>query len=421
MKGFIKKRFVKHLVFYTFFMFLNKGMSFLLIPLFTRYLTPADYGIYALFLTAVLICEPFLSFSVHENIGNVYFDQSRFSVREYVSTFVLFIACTLFAQTVVLSVLIFSFAIAPMYLLLAPLVAFSYSMVSLVNWMWQLKEKPMPYGKFNFCYILAQLVMQICAVVFLKLGWRGILSVQGVLAVMAIAVGFTLLKKNGWLMFCFNKECLKAGLKFGLGYIPNVLAARFNDSIGRLFVAQRFDLNATGIYSVGQKLGLIVNVYSNSFISAYRPWLFKRLSGNAWGERRKIFLSVIFAFVSMMLFALGGSICMYLFSGFFLGEKFQKSLIYVFWSASAYALNGMYNIVSQFIYYTGKSWIMSLHTIMTTSLNALLTIYFLGKFGMIGAAYAPTIAWAVTLVLVIFVTFTLWNNRLSQSKPYTRE
>jgi O-antigen/teichoic acid export membrane protein len=355
MKGFIKKRLVKHLAFYTFFMFLNKGISFLLIPLFTRYLTPEGYGIYALFLTATLICEPFLSFSVHENIGNVYFAQSQFSVREYLSTFIIFIACTFLAQIVIILAVFFSPAALPAYLLLAPLVALSYIMISLVSWMWQLKEKPIQYGRFHFCYLLAQLLLQIWVTVFLGLGWRGVLCAQGGLAIVTVAAGLVLLKKNGWLGLCFNKECLKIGLKFGLGFIPNVLAVRLNESVGRLLVTRMFDLNATGIYSAGQKLGGIVNVYNSSLISAYRPWLFKKLSGNVPNEKRKIFLSVVLALVSTAFFALGGSVCMYMFSGFFLGESFQKSLAYVFWSASTYALNGMYNVMSLFIYHTGKS------------------------------------------------------------------
>jgi O-antigen/teichoic acid export membrane protein len=273
--------------------------------------------------------------------------------------------------------------------------------------MWQLKEKPISYGRFNFCYLSAQLLLQVWVTVFLNLGWQGVLCAQGVLAVITIGVGVILLRKNDWLKLCFNKECLKTGLKFGLGFIPNILAARINDSVGRLFVARRFDIAATGIYSAGQKLGMIVNVYNSSFVSAYRPWLLKKLSGDASTHKRKILLSVVAAFGSILLFALGGSVCMYLFSGFFLGENFQKSLAFIFWSALTYALNGMYNVVSLFIYHTGKSWIMSLHTIMAVSINALLTNYFLNKFGMIGAAYAPVIAWAVTLLVSIVVAFRL--------------
>jgi O-antigen/teichoic acid export membrane protein len=205
-----------------------------------------------------------------------------------------------------------------------------------------------------------------------------------------------------------------------MGYIPNLLAMRVNDSIGKLFVTQKFDLVSTGIYSLGQKLGMVVNVYSMSFISAYRPWLFKKLSAVDCLDKRKIALSIAFAYISITLFAFAGSLCVYFLSDIFLGKNFKGALAYVLWSASAYAINGLYGIIAQFIYYTGKSWILSFHTIFATCLNAFLTFLFLNKFGMIGAAYAPTIAWTATLILAVFVTLKLWKNRLSQPESHSK-
>jgi Na+-driven multidrug efflux pump len=49
--------------------------------------------------------------------------------------------------------------------------------------------------------------------------------------------------------------------------------------------------------------------------------------------------------------------------------------------------------------------------IMAVFINALLTLYFLRRFGMIGAAYAPVIAWAVTLPVSIVVALRL-NRRI---------
>jgi len=72
----------------------------------------------------------------------------------------------------------------------------------------------------------------------------------------------------------------------------------------------------------------------------------------------------------------------------------------------------MYNVVSLFIYQTGKSWILSLLTVTAVGLNALCTWYFIRVFGLIGAAYAPVLAWAVTLVLSIAVAIKLMKSRL---------
>jgi O-antigen/teichoic acid export membrane protein len=289
-------------------------------------------------------------------------------------------------------------------------------MAGVLNNMWQLREKPFSYGLFNFFYMLSQLLLQVGATVFLGLGWRGVLGAQVFLALLMIPLAGAFLWKNGWLKRRFSGECLRFGLKFGVGMMPNAFAMRFNDSTGKFFMSQMFTLAETGIYAAGQKLGAIVNVYNFSFVNTYRPWLFKKLAGDAARERRKIALSIPFACVSTLLFAWGGSLCMYMFSGFILGKNFSEALVYVFWSASAYALSGMYGIVSLFIYHTGKSWILSLLTGTAVGLNAFFTWYFLRTFGMIGAAYAPVLAWGVTLILSAAAALKLWFGKFMSSE-----
>jgi O-antigen/teichoic acid export membrane protein len=411
MKALPTRRFFRHLVFYVGFAFLSKGMSFLLVPLFTRYLTPEEYGIYALFLMAEMIDEPLLSFCVTDAIGHVYYNP-RYDIGEYVSTCIVICAGMFAAQMVVVGGGVFSLAFAfPAWLLCVPVVALSRIMAGVLSSMWQWKENPFSYGVFNFFYALSQLLLQVGATVFLRMGWRGVLGAQVSLALLMIPLAGLLLRKNGWLKWRFSGECLRFGLKFGIGMMPNAFAARFNDSTGKFFMSQMFTLAETGIYAAGQKLGAVVNVYNFSFIHTYRPWLFKKLAGDAARERRKIVLSVLLACVSMLLFAWGGSLCMYMFGGFILGGNFSEALVYVFWSASAYALSGMYGIVSLFIYHTGKSWILSLLTGTAVGLNAFFTWYFLRTFGMIGAAYAPVLAWGVALVLSAAAALKLWTAR----------
>jgi O-antigen/teichoic acid export membrane protein len=407
------RRFLKHLVFYVGFAFLSKGLSFLLVPLFTRYLTPEEYGIYALFLMAVMICDPLLSVCVSDAIGHVYYNP-RYDIGEYVSTFFVFCAVTFAVQMAVVGGGTFSPALGfPGWMLWVPVVALSNIMTSVLNNMWQLGEKPFFYGLFNFFYMLSQLLLQVGATVFLRLGWRGVLGAQVLLALLVIPLAVVLLRKNGWLKFCFRREYLRFGLKFGVGMMPNAFATRFNDSTGKFFMSQMFTLAETGIYAAGQKLGAVVNVYNLAFGNTYRPWLFRKLAGDAAKDRRKIALSVPFACGSTLLFAWGSSLCMYMFSGFILGKSFSEALIYVFWSASAYALNGMYNVMSLFIYHTGKSWILSLLTGTAVGLNAFFTWYFLRTFGMIGAAYAPVLAWGAALILSAAAALKLWVGKFA--------
>ncbi len=218
-----------------------------------------------------------------------------------------------------------------------------------------------------------------------------------------------ILRKNGWIGWCFNKDSLRFGLKFGVGFLPSVLAASLNDSMGRLLIGKSFPLSEVGIYSAGQKLGAVT--YTDSFFNTYRPWLFKKLAGDARREKQKILLSVVLAFASMTGFALFGSVLMYLCGGFVLGKGFERSMIFVFWSAAAYAIHGMYLVVFLFIYQTGKSSLLSLLTVTAVCINALGTWYFLRTSGLIGAAYAPVLAWLVAFILAIIVAIKLMKTR----------
>jgi O-antigen/teichoic acid export membrane protein len=411
----IKKRFLKHVLCYTVFSFLNKGISFLMVPFFTRYLTPEDYGIYALFLSAVIICEPLLTFSINDTILFAYYDHSRFAIGEYIGTFFLFCASMLILQISCLGVLIFvswrndTFL---SFLLLAPFVAMSSVMVSVVGCMWQIKEKPVSYGIFNFYFVSLQLFFNVWATAFLRLGWQGLLYTQGIVALLTILSVLVLLKKNGWLCFCFDKEYLRFGFKLGLGFLPNLFAMKLNNSMGRFFISQKFNLTATGIYAMGQKLGSVVEIYNYSFFNAYRPWLLGKLMGDVRRDKKNIIFSVVLAWFSILFFAWGGSFCVYILSGMILGENFEKAVVYVFWSASAYALDGMFWVVAFFIYCTAKSWLISLLTVTATGLNALFTWQFLRMFGIIGVMYAPVLAWGIMLVFSVVIAINLWKGRL---------
>ena len=51
--------------------------------------------------------------------------------------------------------------------------------------------------------------------------------------------------------------------------------------------------------------------------------------------------------------------------------------------------------------------LISLLTMTAVGLNALFTRHFLGVYGLIGAAYAPVLAWAAALGLAVVVVIRL--------------
>jgi O-antigen/teichoic acid export membrane protein len=100
-----KSAIVKSIGVYTFIGFFSKGISFLLIPLFTnpRYLSPADNGVLSLFNSSMLLLAPFVSLGMTQSILADYFKKSKedfsnaFTTNFFVSGFMaLVVICASF-------------------------------------------------------------------------------------------------------------------------------------------------------------------------------------------------------------------------------------------------------------------------------------------------------------------------------------
>ena len=152
-----KKDLISRGLLYLLFSFLNRGLPFLLLPVYSRCLTPEDYGIYALFLTAVTISNPFLTLCWPSAIAFIYFNK-EFDICRYVSTFFMVSLGLLTIQESLLCLLIFWSLVqwtVPTFLLLAPINALNLILMTIVTIMYQVKERPVAFGTFNlFCSIL---------------------------------------------------------------------------------------------------------------------------------------------------------------------------------------------------------------------------------------------------------------------------
>lgn len=405
------KRFARDTFFYMFFSFLNMGVSFLLLPIFARYLLPEDYGAYALFLTVVMICYPIVMLSSHEAVVYVYFN-SNLKIGRYVGTIILSGAAILFLLT--LGIFYLSKIWRGQYAL-APLIAFSECVTIILCHMWRIQERPISYGLFNFFCASLKLLLNIALVAWWQLGWQEIIQGQAVFSFFVIILVLYFLKKNEWFSLVWDRESVSLGIRLGIGCIPASLCSRFSDSLGRLFLAGNFSMKDVGIYSMGQKLGGLVDVYTGAFINVFQPWLFKKLSSSGEKEIKSIARVVGVACLLLILVAILGGLVLHILKDFVLTERFRDSFFYVLWAMIAYVMRGMYIISASFILYSGKTWVMSSLMILQLSLNALFTKLFLSYSGMEGVIYAPVLAWFLTLIASCMVIKWLWLNYILNS------
>ena len=132
------------------------------------------------------------------------------------------------------------------------------------------------------------------------------------------------------------------------------------------------------------------------------PWFYKKLSQESVDKNRIVKFNYVCFIVVILGALILGSIAPFLMK-IFLGKAFYSSYIYVIWIALGASFQIMYSIMSYYILYSNKTYLLAIVTIITTIVNVIMNYTFISKFGSIGAAQACTITYFLQFIFVCIV------------------
>jgi O-antigen/teichoic acid export membrane protein len=81
-KKFINTSLFRSASVYTLTQAINSAIPFFLMPILTRYLTPTDYGIVAMFGVLLSFVAPFTGLSIHGAIARQYYDRDEIDMLD---------------------------------------------------------------------------------------------------------------------------------------------------------------------------------------------------------------------------------------------------------------------------------------------------------------------------------------------------
>lgn len=388
---------------YTASSMLNSVIPFLMMPVLTRYLTPADYGIASMFAVLLGVVSPFVGLNIQGVVGVKYFDKTGIDLPRYIGNCFLL----LLVSTIVVALFLWFFSESVSSLAVFPrewlwavvVVSFGQFIVSILMILWQMENKPLLYGLFQNLQTVLNIGLSLLLVIGFKKNWQGRIEAQVITMIVFAVAAYILLHKNGWLKFGFDRQYIKSALSFGVPLIPYTFGGIVITQIDRVFIANMVGIADTGMYAVGYQIGMIIGLLETSFNSAWVPWLFEKLGQNNFAIKVKIVkFTYLYCFVILLL-AIGLSWLAPLFLNFFVGKEFAGSSKYVVWIALGYAFNGMTKMVSNYIFYAEKTFLLTWVTFFTAVIQIGLTYILISANGAVGAAQATTISLFASMVL----------------------
>lgn len=380
---------------------LNKAVPFFMLPVLTRYLTPEDYGIISIFGVFVSILAVFTGLSIHGTINVNFFKMKKDELKVFIGN------CLIILNMSTLIVLLIVYLLHPIilerlalkteWLVVAVFLAFAQFLTTINLLLWMAEQRPKPYSIYQISQTLTVTFLSLLFIVGFGMNWEGQLLATAIGTLLFSVISFVFIIKRGYLIFQPNKEHIKDALKFGVPLIPHALAGWVKTGADRVVLMTVMGATTTGIYAVGYQIGIIISVLVTAFNKAWSPYMFNTLSNGPTEEnKKKIVLFTYIYFVTVLLFAVCFAYVVELLIPYFLGEKFTESTDFIIYFAVAFAFQGMYLMVGNYILYTKNTHILAYITFSTSVLHVGLLYVFINNSGAIGAAQASVISFAVT-------------------------
>lgn len=378
--------------------FLPKVLVFVLIPIYTSYLTTAEYGISDLISTTVQLLVPILTLDIQDAVMRYAMDKTI--DNKQVLTFALRI---IFVGTAILSLvsgIVAVFKIGGLnaeYLLFLCITYFTVAINNSVTMFLKTIEKINVIVISSVLNSVITLTANILFLTVFKWGLTGYLTAQTIGALVSVIICFFGAKLYKYITKSVSKQLKKEMLKFSFPLIFSVIAWWVNSASDRYVLTLIVGVSASGIYAVANKLPSLLSIFQSVFYQAWSISAIKEFDR----EDKDNFISNMYNLMNfgMIIFCSLLIICTIplaklLFSNdFFEAYKFVPPLLVsVIFNALSLFIGSIFTAVKD-------TKTLSISTIIGAVVNTVcnfILIYFLGIYG---AAIATLVGYFVTYVM----------------------
>ncbi len=388
---------------------LTRFISLVLLPLFTSYLSPSDYGVLALLALLAMVAQPVFGIGMSAAMGPSYFESNE-PLRKSETIWTTFLILVISVSILIviawivpktLSILI---AQTPKYAYFVSLTltgsAFGILSTPFTQRI-QFEEKAKTFVVITLLSSLISISLSILTVVTMRWGVEGMVTSQVVGQAITFLMFFIMGVRGT--RFIYSKKIMNELLRLGIPLIPG-FAFTFILMQGNRYILQLFSgVEQVGIFSIGFNIGLVLNLAVGAVGTAWYPFFMSYM------ERQQE-ATILFGRIFTYYIFLFGVLCML----FFVGSKlvitvltqpaFHDAYMVVGFSASAIFFTGIFNMLLPGIYFKKEiryvSVVQGLAAVISIGLNIILIKW----AGFFGAGIALSLG---HLLMAVFLY--LWN------------
>ena len=404
---------------------LTKAIPFLLLPVFTHYLSTSDYGIISLVSSSILALIPFINLGINDLITIEFKKREKENYLFFQGTAltVSLLFCLFAMLLAVLFTKYFSqFTTLPLLcIFLIPVLTYLNFCNDFLLIIVRNDDKKFLFLLISVLKTTIELSLAIVLIVWFKMQWLG--RIDGMLLTGILFAFYLLfyLSKKGSIKLNLNRENVRSIVKFGLPTIPLYFM------IFSLYNADKFMLSKVlgskeqvGLYTIAFQIAYIINMLITAFYTALLPKLYDWIRENTSQSKARFVKSL---YLSTAILLLAGAALYFLaplIYHIFIDKKYWGSMHLLPYFIICFIIWNVFAMLLPVIFYFKKTSYLYYINIAAIIINLGSLYFFIKTYGVIGACYANLLSFFALILLMIFFankTYPLpWMYFLSLSK-----
>jgi len=396
---------------------LQKGISVITTPIFTRLLTSSEYGKFSVFNSWMSIVTVIVTLNLSAGVytqGLIKFDNDRPKFSSSLQGITLFMTvlwtCVYFLfQDFFNTVMSLSTTqVTAMLLIVWSSAAFGF---------WAAEQRV--FYRYKLLVTLTLLV----SILQPSLGILLIFHSED--KVMARIMG-VLLSQIVIYTCCFVSQMVKGKsffskkywiyvLQFNLPLIPHYLSQTVLSSADRIMIEKMVGSGEAGIYGLAYSLAQIMLIVNSALVQTINPWYFEKLKNKDYKLIAPISYScmIIIAVVNIILIALAPEAV-----AIFAPKEYYSAI----WVVPPVAMSSIffleYDLFSKYEFYYEKTRFIMLASIIGAILNVVLNYIFIPLFGFLAAGYTTLFCYMLYAIGHYLFMRKISNDYLNGENPY---
>lgn len=374
--------------------FLQKGISSITTPIFTRLLTTGEYGQYGAFNSWLGIITIFVTLNLFYGVytqGLVKFDKERniYSSSLQGLTLTMCVAWTviyllfrsfwnrIFSLTTVqmLAMLVMIWATAAFNFWAAEQrVSYSYRRLVILTLLVSIAKPAV--GIFFVTHAQDKVTARILGLALVELvGYTGLFVVQ-------MARGRVFYSGKFW----------RYALMFNLPLVPHYLSQTVLSSVDRIMIRDMVGKSEAGIYNLAYQISLLMTLFNTALSQTLSPWIYQKIKAGKAREVSKV------SFLAMSLIA-GANLLLILLApeavAIFAPKAYYNAIYVIPPVSMSVFFMFSYDLFSKFEFYFEKTGFIMAASVTGALINLVTNYIFIQKYGYYAAGYTTLFCYLI--------------------------